>query len=216
MEVTSVRAGRSELLDMYRMMVRIRTFEEHVFTEWKAGGIPGQVHLYSGQEAVAAGVIAHLCVDDYVVSTHRGHGHVLAKGADTRKMMAESLRAYRRILPGQGWDHAHGRCRAGHPGHQRNRRGESAHSHRGGALVPVLRPWSGVRVLLRRRRLQPGDLPRVPGLGRRLEPARGLRVREQLLCHVHPRERAHQDRAHSRPRGGLRHAGRSRERRRRG
>ncbi len=89
MEVTSVRAGRSELLDMYRMMVRIRTFEEHVFTEWKAGGIPGQVHLYSGQEAVAAGVIAHLCLDDYVVSTHRGHGHVLAKGADTRKMMAE-------------------------------------------------------------------------------------------------------------------------------
>ena len=89
MEVTSVRAGRSELLDMYRMMVRIRTFEEHVFTEWKAGGVPGQVHLYSGQEAVAAGVIAHLGVDDYVVSTHRGHGHVLAKGADTKKMMAE-------------------------------------------------------------------------------------------------------------------------------
>lgn len=74
---------------MYRTMVRIRTFEEHVFTEWKAGGVPGQVHLYSGQEAVAAGVIAHLAVDDYVVSTHRGHGHVLAKGADTLKMMAE-------------------------------------------------------------------------------------------------------------------------------
>ena len=71
------------------MMVRIRTFEEHVFTEWKAGGVPGQVHLYSGQEAVAAGVIAHLKVDDYVVSTHRGHGHVMAKGADSHKMMAE-------------------------------------------------------------------------------------------------------------------------------
>jgi len=89
MEVTGVPVSKTELLDMYRTMVRIRIFEEDVYTEWRAGGVPGQVHLYSGEEGVAAGVIAHLNVDDYVVSTHRGHGHVLAKGADTKRMMAE-------------------------------------------------------------------------------------------------------------------------------
>ncbi|MCL5735025.1 MAG: thiamine pyrophosphate-dependent enzyme [Actinobacteria bacterium] len=78
-----------DLLGMYRCMVRIRTFEEHILTEWRAGEVPGEVHLYSGEEAVAAGVIANLRVDDYVVSTHRGHGHVLAKGGDPARMMAE-------------------------------------------------------------------------------------------------------------------------------
>lgn len=84
-----MRAAKTELLDMYMTMVRIRAFEEHVYAEWKAGGVPGEVHLYSGQEAVAAGVIAHLTQEDYVVSTHRGHGHVLAKGGDVNRMMAE-------------------------------------------------------------------------------------------------------------------------------
>ncbi len=88
-EVAGVRPDKNELVEMYRTMVRIRAFEEHTFSEWKVGGVPGEVHLYSGQEGVAAGVIAHLTVDDYVVSTHRGHGHVLAKGADPNKMMAE-------------------------------------------------------------------------------------------------------------------------------
>jgi TPP-dependent pyruvate/acetoin dehydrogenase alpha subunit len=82
-------ANIPDLLGMYRCMVRIRAFEEHIYTEWCAGEVPGQVHLYSGEEAVAAGVMANLRVEDFVISTHRGHGHVLAKGGDPSRMMAE-------------------------------------------------------------------------------------------------------------------------------
>ena len=77
------------LLTLYETMVRIRVFEqraEQLFLEKK---IPGFIHLCIGQEAIAAGVIAHLRDDDYLTSTHRGHGHMLAKGADSKRMMAE-------------------------------------------------------------------------------------------------------------------------------
>lgn len=77
------------LMNIYRTMVRIRTFEERVFKEFKGGNIPGFVHLYTGEEAVAAGTCASLRPDDYVVSTHRGHGHLIAKGGRTDRMMAE-------------------------------------------------------------------------------------------------------------------------------
>ena len=80
---------RNTLLDLYRMIVKIRTFEERVgamYYEGKlpafdiaAGPIPGEMHLYSGQEAVAAGVCAHLRPDDPVTSTHRPHGHLSPK-----------------------------------------------------------------------------------------------------------------------------------------
>ncbi|MCJ7671157.1 MAG: thiamine pyrophosphate-dependent enzyme, partial [Acidimicrobiia bacterium] len=63
-------------------MVRIRRFEEEAGRLMEAGSIPGFLHLYVGQEAVAAGVIAHLSVDDQITSTHRGHGHLVAKGGD--------------------------------------------------------------------------------------------------------------------------------------
>jgi len=74
---------------LYRTMVRIRRFEEAVGKWFYRGQIPGFVHLYIGQEAIAAGVCAALRQDDYVTSTHRGHGHVLAKGGDPKPMMAE-------------------------------------------------------------------------------------------------------------------------------
>ncbi|MFQ5895707.1 MAG: thiamine pyrophosphate-dependent dehydrogenase E1 component subunit alpha [Nitrospinota bacterium] len=70
-------------------MVRIRAFEERVKELYAAGRIRGLVHLSIGQEAVAAGVCAHLRADDYVVSTHRSHGHFIAKGLDPGSMMAE-------------------------------------------------------------------------------------------------------------------------------
>ncbi|GAI94986.1 unnamed protein product, partial [marine sediment metagenome] len=76
-------------LDMYRTMVRIRIFEERVFKEFTAGNIPGFVHLYTGEEAVATGACANLRPDDYITSTHRGHGHLIAKGGSTDRMMAE-------------------------------------------------------------------------------------------------------------------------------
>jgi pyruvate dehydrogenase E1 component alpha subunit len=70
-------------------MLRIRAFEQHARIGYDAGEIPGVVHLSIGQEAVAAGVCANLERDDYVASTHRGHGHCIAKGAHPTTMMAE-------------------------------------------------------------------------------------------------------------------------------
>ena len=78
-----------EVLEMYRWMVKIRTFDERVGKESLGGQVPGFVHQYCGEEAVAAGVVGLLRPDDYLVSHHRGHGHMLVKGGDPRNMMAE-------------------------------------------------------------------------------------------------------------------------------
>lgn len=80
---------RERAVGLYRTMVRIRAFEEATNRLFRAGEIPGFVHLSIGQEAVASGVCAALERRDSITSTHRGHGHTLAKGADTRNMMAE-------------------------------------------------------------------------------------------------------------------------------
>ena len=80
---------KEKLPDLYRTMVRIRRFEERVAREFAEGNIPGSVHSYIGEEAVATGAIAHLRPDDYIMSTHRGHGHLIAKGGQTDRMMAE-------------------------------------------------------------------------------------------------------------------------------
>jgi len=74
---------------LLRTMIRIRAFEERVRDLFAAGRLPGFVHLSIGQEGVAAGACAALRADDYALSTHRGHGHMVAKGADTSRMMAE-------------------------------------------------------------------------------------------------------------------------------
>ena len=76
-------------LSLYRTMLTIRLFEQRVAREFRTGEIPGFVHMYIGQEAVAAGVCANLDEGDYVTSTHRGHGHCIAKGCDLGRMMAE-------------------------------------------------------------------------------------------------------------------------------
>lgn len=75
--------------EAYRVMVTIRFFEEKVAELFEAGQLPGFVHLYAGEEAIAAGVCAHLTDRDYITSTHRGHGHCIAKGVDLKGMMAE-------------------------------------------------------------------------------------------------------------------------------
>jgi pyruvate dehydrogenase E1 component alpha subunit len=77
--------------DLYRTMRTIRGFEERIVDLVNANEIAGVTHEYIGQEAVAAGVCAALRADDVITSTHRGHGHVIAKGADVRRMMAELL-----------------------------------------------------------------------------------------------------------------------------
>jgi pyruvate dehydrogenase E1 component alpha subunit len=84
-----VRYSAELLSDLYRKMVRIRQFETSVGELFLAGELPGFVHLYLGEEAVAVGVCASLNEDDYITSTHRGHGHCIAKGAGIKKMMAE-------------------------------------------------------------------------------------------------------------------------------
>jgi TPP-dependent pyruvate/acetoin dehydrogenase alpha subunit len=78
-----------QLLEMYRKMVTIRHFDQRAVEEFHAGNIPGVVHAYIGEEAVAVGVCTALRRDDRIVSTHRGHGHTIAKGADIKLMMAE-------------------------------------------------------------------------------------------------------------------------------
>src|ERR1700754_964333 len=81
---------KDQLLDAYRVMRTIRDFEERLHTEFATGEIPGFVHLYAGEEAIAAGVMAHLTAADFVASTHRGHGHAIAKGCDVKGMMADN------------------------------------------------------------------------------------------------------------------------------
>ncbi|MGI6605238.1 MAG: thiamine pyrophosphate-dependent dehydrogenase E1 component subunit alpha [bacterium] len=80
---------REQLKGFYRTMYTIRCFEEKVNDLFLAGEIPGFVHLYIGEEAIATGVMANLRKTDYITSTHRGHGHTIAKGANLKKMMAE-------------------------------------------------------------------------------------------------------------------------------
>src|SRR5574340_340962 len=79
-----------QLLDVYRTMRTIRAFEDRVHVEFATGDLPGFVHLYAGQEASATVVCAHLDPDrGTIASTHRGHGHCIAKGVDVKPMMAE-------------------------------------------------------------------------------------------------------------------------------
>src|SRR5690242_21924743 len=89
-------------LGMYRQMTRIRLFEEQVNDLYKTARMPGLAHLYSGEEAVAVGVCAALRRDDYITSTHRGHGHCLAKGAAIDRMFAELLGKAAGYCRGQG------------------------------------------------------------------------------------------------------------------
>ena len=80
---------KEKLVKMYRGMLRIRHFEDRVKDLFAAGEMPGFVHLYLGEEAVAVGACTALKDDDYITSTHRGHGHILAKGGEMKYMMAE-------------------------------------------------------------------------------------------------------------------------------
>src|SRR3984957_18838304 len=82
---------KEKILHAYRSMVSIRLFEEQVNELYTRALMPGLAHLYSGEEAVAVGICEALRIDDYITSTHRGHGHCLAKGASPDRMFAELL-----------------------------------------------------------------------------------------------------------------------------
>ena len=93
---------RERLLDVYRGMRMIRSFEERLHELVVAGKLAGFLHLYAGEEAVAVGVCAHLGAHDWVASTHRGHGHCIAKGVDVRAMMAELFGRATGLCKGKG------------------------------------------------------------------------------------------------------------------
>ncbi len=87
----ALKLQKHDLGEMYRKMLEIRCFEEKVYELYGQNLVPGTIHLYAGEEGVAVGVCSSLRKDDYITSTHRGHGHCLAKGADMKRTMAEIL-----------------------------------------------------------------------------------------------------------------------------
>jgi TPP-dependent pyruvate/acetoin dehydrogenase alpha subunit len=95
-------ADVEQLLHSYEQMAKIREFEEKVNELYMKALMPGLAHLYSGQEAVAVGVCEALRKDDYITSTHRGHGHCLAKGASVDRMFAELLGKEAGFCKGKG------------------------------------------------------------------------------------------------------------------
>ena len=203
---------REHLLDVYRTMRTIREFEERVHAEFATGDIPGFVHLYAGEEASAVGVCSNLDDRDTIASTHRGHGHCIAKGVDTGEMMAEIYGRRTGSCHGKGGSMhiadlskgmlgANGIVGGGPPLICGTRPGRQAQGHR-----------RGRRGVLRRRRQQPGHHAGVhePGLG--VEPAGHLRGREQRVRRVHGQHLVGGQRQHRRPRGRVRHARRHRGR----
>jgi acetoin:2,6-dichlorophenolindophenol oxidoreductase subunit alpha len=94
--------SNEQLLSLFQKMTLIRLMEERLKADAAAGKLPGAVHLYIGQEAVAAGVCANLRDPDWITSTHRGHGHFLAKGGDPKAMMAEIWGKRTGICKGMG------------------------------------------------------------------------------------------------------------------
>lgn len=143
-----------QLLDMYRNMAMIRHFDQRAVAEFHAGHIPGVVHAYIGQEAVAVGVCAALRRDDQIASTHRGHGHTIAKGADIKRMMAELFGRSNGYCHGKGGSMHIADFSVGMLGPNGHRRG--GHADCGGRSPggPARRKRPGLGGVFWRRRLQ--------------------------------------------------------------
>ena len=94
--------NRADLLRAWRLMQTIRQFEERVEKEFAAGNIPGFAHLYLGEEASGVGVCFDLSDEDWIGSTHRGHGHCIAKGCDVKTMMLEIMGKSDGLCGGKG------------------------------------------------------------------------------------------------------------------
>jgi len=94
--------SKDEMLQMYRKMLEVRRFEENIVDLYHKGKVPSSAHVYIGQEAVAVGVCSSLRRDDYVLTTHRGHAHNIAKGVSMRKLAAEILGKATGLCKGKG------------------------------------------------------------------------------------------------------------------
>lgn len=97
-----MKISKNKLLWMYEHMRLVREFEEHLHEDFAAGNITGFVHLYAGEEAVAVGACANLTDDDFITSTHRGHGHCIAKGVEIKLMAAEIYGKATGVCKGKG------------------------------------------------------------------------------------------------------------------
>lgn len=97
-----LKISKEQATSFYQTMCNIRCFEEAIEKNFLAGKIPGFVHLYIGEEAIATGVCSALRKTDYIESTHRGHGHCIAKGADINRMMAEIFGKREGLCKGKG------------------------------------------------------------------------------------------------------------------
>ena len=178
---SGLQLSRDELLAAYRRMRLIREFEERVHDEFSAGNIPGFVHLYAGEEASGVGVCMHLDDRDAIASTHRGHGHCIAKGCDIDGMMHEIFGRKDGLVRRQGRLHAHRRPLEGDARRKRHRRRRRAARLRRGADGEDAEDRRRRRLLLRRRRLEPGRGAGELQPRKNLEPADGLRRRGQRL-----------------------------------
>src|ERR1700676_4648656 len=112
----AMQLSREDLVRAYRSMATIRRFEERVQEEFSKGGIPGFVHLYAGEEASAVGMCMHLGPKDYIASTHRGHGHSIAKGCDVVGMMHELYGRQGGLCGGKGGSMHIAHRKEGRPG----------------------------------------------------------------------------------------------------
>ena len=97
-----MKLDKAKLTKILTQMLIIRYFEEAIYYVYTQGWMPGLAHLYIGQEAIAVGVCENLEDKDYILSTHRGHGHLIAKGADLNKMMAEVMGKVTGYCKGKG------------------------------------------------------------------------------------------------------------------
>ncbi len=134
---------------MHRRMLRIRGFEQRVAVLYRDGEIPGFVHLSIGQEAAAVGACWSLGPTDVITSTHRGHGHCLAKGMEPLAMFAELLARDRRHQPRARRIHARGRPHPRRLWRQRHRGRGPAYRRRSGHRRPAARRRHGDGGLLR-------------------------------------------------------------------
>ena len=170
--------SRDQALHFYRQMLKIRLFEEQVNQLYLGAKMPGLAHLYIGQEAVAVGVCEALRRDDYITSTHRGHGHCLAKGASVDKMFAELLGKAAGLLPRQGRLHAHRRSGYRQSRSERYRRRQRGHRHWCGHVGEDAWQRSSSSLFFRRGRAGARAALRSDEHGFALEATGHLRLRE--------------------------------------
>ncbi len=194
---------KSGLLQAYRTMRTIREFEERVHAEFAKGDIPGFVHLYAGEEAAGTAIMMHLTDADRIASTHRGHGHCIAKGVNVKSMMAEIYGKAAGACRGKGGsmhiaDLAHGMMGAN------GILGAGAPLACGAALAAKFRGDGGVGIsFVGDGGFEPGRVPRMPQSGGCVEPAGDLRDREQRLRRIDLARLRGGGRQLRRPRRGL-------------